>query len=95
MNNVGILEMKNGSPLKALALLREALRLRTKVLGPGHGDTLTTKVNVGHAVEASGNMEDALKIFEESLIGLREILAADHPRIQTVLSTIERIKKMR
>lgn len=63
---------------EAEPLLREALDLRLKLLGPDHGDTRTTRHQLAILLESRGETQDAMELYRDALRHREETLGRNH-----------------
>lgn len=66
---------------EALALLRRALAIRERVLGPAHPDVATTLASLGVHLSGSGSYDEAAELLERALSVRRAIYGAVHPLV--------------
>ncbi|KAH6982588.1 TPR domain protein [Ilyonectria destructans] len=68
-----------GSYKVAEEMLRKAVRLREKVLGPKNLDTLTSVSNLGSVLQDQGKYEEAEEMHRRTLEGWEKALGAERP----------------
>ncbi|GAB2657313.1 protein kinase domain-containing protein [Arenimonas aestuarii] len=64
---------------EAIAITREVLEARGKVLGPGSRDVLRSRLNLSAMLAQDGNLDEALVLEREVIDGRRTLLGPDHP----------------
>jgi CHAT domain-containing protein/Tfp pilus assembly protein PilF len=79
---------KMGEYAKAEPLLKEALRIRQKVLGPEHRDTATNLNNLGLLFLTMGEYAKADPLFQEALRIRQKVLGPEHPNTATSLNNL-------
>ena len=67
-----------GAPQAAVAL-SDAVTHLSKILGPDHPDTLTSRNNLAGAYESAGRLDEAVTLFEQVLADRTHIFGLDHP----------------
>jgi tetratricopeptide (TPR) repeat protein len=75
-------------PADAIPLLRRALALDRKVLGPGHPEVGATDQLLAGALLASGKASEAVEPGREALSILADKLGPDHPRTAVAAHTL-------
>lgn len=78
MNVMGTVYQSLGLTSKAEPLLRRALEIRQRVLGPRNPDTLQTQQDLAVAVLAGSNYPEAEKLCRETLETRRQVLGPEH-----------------
>ena len=71
-----------GAPQAAVAL-SDAVTHLSKILGPDHPDTLTSRNNLAGAYESAGRLDEAITLYEEVLADRVRLLGDDHPQTLT------------
>src|SRR5262245_3058313 len=79
LNQLGLLEWRQGHLDKAEPLYREALDMGQRRLGPDSLDTLTFEMNLASLYRAQGRYRDAEPLYERNLASKRRVLGAEHP----------------
>ena len=64
-NNLGILYLKMNRPDRAEPLLREAISIRTQLLGEDNPDTIRSRMNLAQLLQIMDRHEEAAKQFRE------------------------------
>ncbi len=67
LNNLGWLEIKNGTFDRAVSLLRRSIDLRILAYGPDHIELVTPTANLAKALSNAGRYEEAIPVAEESI----------------------------
>ncbi|MFJ9506672.1 tetratricopeptide repeat protein, partial [Streptomyces anulatus] len=62
-----------------LLLRRHVLDAETRLLGPDHPDTLTSRNNLANALHELGEYQQAADLHRQNLTGYERILGPDHP----------------
>lgn len=75
-------------PKAALPLLRRALELRQKQLGPAHPETAATLNNLANVLLALGNLAQAEPLQRRALRALEDALGSGHSRVATASSNL-------
>ena len=84
-HNVGILQFRRGKYDLALSSFQEALRLREKVFGPEHANTLESLGEIANTYEAQGKRAEAADIGRRVLATTEKSLGSDHPAVAAAL----------
>ena len=71
-----------GAPQAAVAL-SDAVTHLSKILGPDHPDTLTSRNNLAGAYRSAGRLDQAIPLYEEVLADRVRLLGDDHPQTLT------------
>ena len=71
-----------GAPQAAVAL-SDAVTHLSKILGPDHPDTLTSRNNLAGAYESAGRLDEAITLYEQVLADRVRLLGPDHPQTLT------------
>lgn len=79
---------ENGLYPAAEPLLREALPVRTRVLGPEHPQTLTSFNNLAALLERKGDYAGAESLFCRSLSVSERVLGPEHPQTLRSLNNL-------
>lgn len=64
-NNLGILYLKMNRPDRAEPLIREAISIRTQLLGKYNADTMRSRMNLAHLLQIMDRHEEAAEQFRE------------------------------
>lgn len=64
---------------EAIAITREVLEAREKVLGPGARDVLRSRLNLSAMLARDDRLDEALVLEREVIDGRRALLGPDHP----------------
>ena len=67
-----------GLPHEATEVLGVAHAIRCEHLGPGHLDTLEPTNDLARALDSLGRYDEAIEMFEETLISLRKAVGHEH-----------------
>ncbi len=73
----GFLRNQGASP-RGIAYARRALTVRQRTLGKNHLLTLNTRIHLAYAYQAAGDLEEAIALFEQSLVD--RLATQDIPR---------------
>lgn len=73
---------------QAVALFRDALAIREKVLGAAHPDTATSLNNLALVLQHHGDFAEARPLFERALAIWEKALGPEHPLTATALSNL-------
>jgi non-specific serine/threonine protein kinase/serine/threonine-protein kinase len=87
MNVMGTVYQSLGLTSKAEPLLRRALEIRQRILGPRNPDTLQSQNDLAVAVMAESHYPEAEKLFRETMETRRQVLGPEHQ--DTVDSTLQ------
>ena len=79
MHNLALSYANSGRLDEALTLREEVLRLRRKVNGPEHPDTIKALSALASSYGDAGRLDDAVKLREEVLPLCRRVLGPEHP----------------
>ena len=66
-NNLGTLYTKMNRPDRAEPLLRQAILLRTQVLGEEHPDTIRSSMNLANLLQATGRLAEATLLLTQTV----------------------------
>lgn len=64
----------------AIQVGRPVLADRERILGKTHPDTFMSRNNPADAYQAAGRLDEAIPLFEATLVGLSRALGEAHPR---------------
>jgi non-specific serine/threonine protein kinase/serine/threonine-protein kinase len=78
MNVMGTVYQSLGLSTKAEPLLRRALEIRQRILGPRNPDTLQSKSDLAVVVLAESHLEQAEKLCRETMETRRQVLGPEH-----------------
>lgn len=67
---------------------RDALSVRSGLLGPDHVDTLTTVANLGGILVLQESYEEALPLYERAVAATERTLGPDHPNLPPLLDQL-------
>jgi len=81
-----------GAPQAAVAL-SDAVTHLSKILGPDHPDTLTSRNNLASAYESAGRLGEAIPLYEQVVADRVRVLGADHPLTITVRENLETLER--
>jgi tetratricopeptide (TPR) repeat protein len=73
---------------QAAPLLRDALAICEKTLGPEHRDTAGSLSNLANVLRAQGDLAGARPLFERALAIYEKALGPEHPRTVTSLNNL-------
>jgi tetratricopeptide (TPR) repeat protein len=88
LDRVGQCKASFGQYSAAEITHRQALSIRSKVLGPGHPDTLTSMNNIAAALDEQGKYAEAEKMHRKTLELRKEVLGAKHPDTLTSMNNV-------
>ena len=80
---------------KARPLLKRALAIREKQLGPEHPDTAESLNNLAMLLADHGALAEARPFFKRALAILEARLGPDHPDTRLVRRNLQRLPKSR
>jgi tetratricopeptide (TPR) repeat protein len=78
----------NGEYTAAEELIRLSLKIREKVLGFEHPDTLTSVSNLGTVLERQGKYDEAEAMHRRALEGYEKVLGFEHPHTLASVSNL-------
>ena len=78
--------------VRAEKLLQECSRLREKVLGRRHPDTLTTLMNYGCVLQSLGRLKHAKKYYVLALEGFEVVLGTDSTEAHAARENIKQVE---
>jgi len=78
MNVMGTVYQSLGLSSKAEPLLRSALEIRQRILGPRNPDTLQSESDLAIAMLAESHLEEAEKLCRETMETRRQVLGPEH-----------------
>lgn len=78
MNVMGTVYQSLGLSSKAEPLLRRALEIRQRILGPRNPDTLQSESDLAVVMLAESHYPEAEKLFRETMETRRQVLGPDH-----------------
>ena len=78
MHVMGYVYQNLGLYPRAQSLDQRALDIQRRVLGPEHGDTLSTMNNLANVLSAEGHYPEAEKLLRETLDTCRRVLGPEH-----------------
>ncbi len=93
LNNWGLSLLSAGDYTEAEPLLRRALVIREKALGPDHPDTATALNNLAGLLESKGDYAGAEPLYHRSLAIAEKALGPDHPNTATSLNNLAALLK--
>ncbi|WP_156427808.1 tetratricopeptide repeat protein, partial [Thiohalocapsa sp. ML1] len=79
---------ESGKIEPAIAASEDLLADQTRVLGPDHPDTLTTRNNIAYCRAQAGEIQPAIAAFEDLLADRTRVLGPDHPDTLSTRSNI-------
>ncbi len=85
LNNLALVLAATERRERAVALYRESLEIRRRVLGPEHPTTTYSMTNLATLFAQMGRWDEAQAAYAEALALRREIFDEDHPAIASVL----------
>lgn len=88
LNSLGMVEQNRNKLDLAEAHYREAVAMRTRVLGRRHAQTSIARNNLAGVLYQGGNYAAAAPIFEENLAVQKEALGVDHPSVATSMNNL-------
>ena len=88
LNRAGCYFLGRAAHSQAAVLLRDALAMREKVLGPDHPDTATSLHNLALLLRDQGDLAGARPLFERALAIREKVLGPEHPDTATSLSNL-------
>jgi eukaryotic-like serine/threonine-protein kinase len=91
LNNIGIVQRKQGALTDALASMDEALRIRETTLGDEHPQVGDTLYNLGNVRRQLGELDEALALLERAVNIWKAALGPGHHRIAVGFNNIANI----
>ena len=91
LNDLAIVDFKEGHPAVAVARLEKALKLHQAQLGYDNSNTLSTMQNLGRAYSDTGQITNALPLLEKALAGRRAILGPTNPSTLVTLNNLAHV----
>ena len=79
VSKTGVVLMANGQHAEAEPLFRQALEIRTRLLGPEHPITLASIRNLGSCIDDQGRSAEAEPLYRQAVEGKTRVLGPDHP----------------
>ncbi len=73
---------------QAESLLRQAVQIRRRVLGPDHPDTLRSQGDLSIALFQDGRYSEAENLQKQTLASLRRVLGPEHPDTLKSMNTL-------
>jgi tetratricopeptide (TPR) repeat protein len=70
---------EQGDEAGAIALYSEVLAMQSRILGPEHPETLSTKANLAATMSRQGNYEEAKRLEMSVLRTMQHVLGPAHP----------------
>ncbi|CAF1372289.1 unnamed protein product [Adineta ricciae] len=93
-NNIGTVYYRMGDYAKALSFYEKALEIQEKILPSNHPSIGLSLYNIANVYYDMGEHSKASSYYQGSIQIFQHSLPPDHPHIQTVESTINRIKTL-
>ncbi|MGH3821405.1 MAG: FxSxx-COOH system tetratricopeptide repeat protein, partial [Pseudonocardiaceae bacterium] len=90
LNATALYLLTRGEPAASRPLFQRALKLRRRVLGAEHPDTLTSANNLVVNLRGLGRYEAARRLNEDTLTRSRRVLGEDHPSTLTSANNLAR-----
>jgi len=87
-NSIGATLVLAGHYADAEPLLRRAVEIREKVLGPDHPDVARGLNNLGTVYEAMGRYDDAWKYYQRALALKERVMGPRHPSVASGLNNL-------
>ena len=88
LNDLGVLNERQGRYREAEPLFTRALEIRERVLGQDHSDTATSLSNLGGLYDTQGRYNEAESLFNRALVIREKTLGPDHPETAQVVNNI-------
>jgi TonB family protein len=89
---LAVVKRKLGDDASAEALFRDALRIREKVLEPGHMVTVVTLEHLSETCAARGNFAEALALLRRGLATREVTLGPGHATVQVARSRVAELE---
>ena len=80
---------EQGDEAGASALYSEVLAMRSRILGPDHPETLTTKASLAATMSRQGNYEEAKRLEMSVLRTMQRVLGPAHPHTLLAKENLE------
>ena len=81
--------LEQGDGDGARALYSEVLSMQSRILGPDHPETLSTKANLAATMSRQGNYEEAKRLEIEVLRTMQRVLGPTHPHTAFAKENLE------
>ena len=81
--------LEQGDGDGARALYSEVLSMQSRILGPDHPETLSTKANLAATMSRQGNYEEAKRLEIEVLRTMQRVLGPAHPHTAFAKENLE------
>ncbi len=88
LNNLALLYRNQGRYANAQPLLKRALAIHEKALGPGHPSVATSLNNLADLYERQGRYADAEPLYKRALVIRGQTFGPDHPDVATSLNNL-------
>jgi tetratricopeptide (TPR) repeat protein len=88
LNLLSVVEIGEGRPETAIAMLRRSYDLRAQALGPDDGDTIESLNNLAAALWRVGEQDEAIRLHEDALGCCERALGEDHRRTAETLNAL-------
>src|SRR5215471_6741566 len=88
LNRAGCYFLGRAAHSQAAVLLRDALAMREKVLGPEHPDTAPSLNNLALLLRDQGDLAGARLLLERALVIREKVLGPEHPDTATSLGNL-------
>ena len=88
LNRAGCYFLGRAAHSQAAVLLRDALAMREKVLGPDHPDTATSLHNLALLLRDQGDLAGGRPLLERALVIREKVLGPEHPDTATSLGNL-------
>ena len=85
MDTMGGVYSRLGLPKPAVPLVEEALEVRQRELGPGHPDTVASRIELGQLYWLAGRYPEAQVALEEALADRQRAFGPEAPEVAEVL----------
>ncbi|MGW6732849.1 tetratricopeptide repeat protein [Streptomyces sp. NPDC055013] len=79
----GVYLQGQGQIAQAVAYKKRSLEASTRLNGPGHPSTLTSRNNLAYAYESAGDLGRAIPLYEKNLTDRVRVQGEDHPSTLT------------
>ena len=88
LDNVSTVLYRQGKLAEAVALERQVLAMRTKLLGRNHAQVAMSLINLAAFLQADGKLAEAEAVSREALAANRKLYASDHELVTTALNNL-------
>ncbi len=88
MQVMGTVYLNLGLYPRAESLLRQAVQIRRRILGPDHPDTLRSQADLSITLLQNGHLSEAETLQKQTLASMRRVLGPDNPGTLKSMNTL-------